>query len=214
MTTYYGFTSYLQILLNRRPDHDTVCETHKFKQVLTRFKQHNITFHNKVIGILKYCKTSDYFNKMCNMNEDRWKTYTKFCFIRNPYEKMRSGWIYITDKILKEKISFKEYIHKNPEDVSDIEYGHVFMSQMKQIEDIDGSCGVNLIGRFENLEDDFIKILKIIGFDNIVHVSQKLNVSRKIDTNELKLSNDIISRINMLVEDDFNVFHYPKYDEK
>ena len=212
LITYYGFTSYLKLLLKRRPDHDAVCETHKFKQVLTRFKHHNNTFYNKVMGVLKYCKTSDYLNKICNMNEEKWKTYTKFCFIRNPYEKVHSGWIYITEKIIKDQISFRDYIQKNPEEVSDIEYGHVFMSQRKQIEDIDGSCGVDLIGRFENLEDDFRKILKIIGFDNIVHVSQKINVTKKVETDDLKLPKEIISRINTLVEDDFKVFHYKKYD--
>ena len=53
------------------------------------------------------------------------------------------------------------------------------MSQKTQIQDIDGSCGVDLIGRFENLENDFIDILHKLGFDKILHKPKKENVSNK-----------------------------------
>jgi hypothetical protein len=208
LVNHYGFTSYLKILLKRRPDHDQVCQTNKFKTVLTKMKHHNNTFYNKVMGILLYCKTSDYINQICNMNAEKWKTYTKFCFIRNPYDRANSGWVYINESIKPEtKLPLDQYINQNPLDVSDIEYGHLFMSQKKQIEDINGTCGVDIIGRFENLEDDFCRILKVIGFD-IVHTPKKMNTTSKVETNELKLTTGIINRINTLFEDDFNAFHY------
>jgi hypothetical protein len=211
LITYYGFTSYLQLLLKRRPDHDSVCETNKFKNVLTKFNKHNNTFYNKVMGVLTYCKTSDYFNTKCNMDSEKWNTYTKFCFIRNPYEKAHSGWLYILNT-LKENISLNEYIHKNPEDVADIEHGHVFMTQKQHIQDIDGKCGVDIIGRFENLEEDFRNILHVIGFEKIIHIPQKLNVTKKVDTEEIKLPKNVIKRMNVLFKDDFDTFHYKKME--
>lgn len=209
LVQYYGFTSYLKILLKRRPDHESICKTNNFKTVLARLNRHNHTFYNKVIGILTYCKTSDYINQICNMNAEKWKTYTKFCFIRNPYDRVKSGWLYINQTLNPDiKLTLDQYINQDPHDVSDIEYGHVFMSQKTQIQDVDGKCGVDIIGRFENLEDDFCRILKLIGFDNIIHTPKKMNVTSNAETKELKLTSTAIKKINMLFADDLNAFHY------
>jgi hypothetical protein len=207
LINYYGFKSYLKLLLKRRPDHEQVCRTHDFKPVLTRHNHNNYTFYNKVMGVLTYCKTSDYINKITGMDLEKWKTYTKFCFIRNPYDRARSGANYMI-KNFKYDLSFPEYLNKDPFDVSDIEYGHVFMSQKRQIEDVDGTCGVDIIGRFENLEDDLRRILNIIGFNKIVHTPKQLNAAKEEKTDEIKLTKETIQRINYLFGDDFETFHY------
>jgi hypothetical protein len=208
LVKYYGFTSYLKILLKRRPDHDQVCQTNKFKNILTKFNKNNYTFYNKILGVLSYCKTSDYINQICNMNAEKWRTYTKFCFIRNPYDRAKSGWVYINESINPDnKLDFDHYISQDPYNVSDMEYGHLFMSQKTQIQNIDGSCGVDIIGRFENLEEDFCRILKLIGF-TIMHTPKKMNATSKVETNELKLTTSSIKQINRLFQDDLNAFHY------
>jgi hypothetical protein len=204
---YYGFTSYLKVLLKRRPDHDVVCQSHRFKNVPTKTGKSNNTHYNKLMGLLVYCKTSDYINKICNMDATKWRTYTKFCFIRNPYDRAQSGVKYLT-KTLKNELSVDEYLLQNPLDVSDIEFGHVFMTQKMQIQDSDGTCGVDVIGRFENLEEDFRRILNLIGFNKIIHVPQKYNISSEGVTTELKFKESTLKLINQLFADDFNMFHY------
>jgi len=209
LITHYGFSSFLKLLLKRRPDHNDVCKMNEFKTVLTKLNKNNYTFYNKVMGILSYCKTSNYINAQCNMNEEKWNSYTKFCFIRNPYDRALSGWKYVKKNLNTDvKLSFENYINQNPYDVSDIEYGHVFMSQTKQIENTNGTCGVDIIGRFENLEDDFQKILRLIGFNTIVHKPKKMNYTNKTETSEITISADAINKLNILFKDDLNAFHY------
>jgi hypothetical protein len=77
-----------------------------------------------------------------------------------------------------------------------------------QIQDTDGTCGVDIIGRFENLEVDFRRILNIIGFNNIVHVPQKYNTTSEGDTSELTFKENTLKLINRFFAEDFDAFHY------
>jgi len=207
LVKYYGFISYLSLITKRRPDHDYICKTNYFKRVLTGNNKYDTSFFNKLVGLLVYCKSSDYLNKAMNMDENKWKTYTKFCFIRNPYSRALSGWKHF-DTVLNMNSLFYTYISKNKYDVSDIEYGHIFMTQKTQIQDVDGSCGVDLIGRFEYLEDDFISILNKIGFNQILHIPTKQNVSNKEGAEDIVLEKKTVNKLNELFKDDFELFHY------
>lgn len=207
LVNHYGFKCYLNVMHNRRPDHDTICQTNKFISYLTNIHKYDFSFFNKLIGNLLYCKTSEYINNECNMDDYKWKTYTKFCFIRHPYDRAISGWTHIKT-ILGNKLSFEEYLLQNKYNVSDIEYAHIFMSQKTQIEDIDSSCGIDIIGRFENLETDFRTILGILGFDKILHTPKKINSSKKNETNTITLSVNSIKQLNIIFKDDLSLFHY------
>lgn len=209
LVKYYGFTSYLPLIQKRRPDHNIYCKTNMFITAKTGNIDYDNSFFNKISGILLYCKTSNYLNDKMNMNEDKWREYTKFCFIRNPYSRALSGWKHV-NTILNLNTEFHKYISKNKYLVSDIEYGHVFMSQKTQIQDVDGSCGVNIIGKFENLEEDFRYILNEIGFDNIVHIPIKVNVSNDCGIDTIVLEKKTIQLLNELFKDDFDLFHYKK----
>jgi hypothetical protein len=209
LVKYYGFKSYLPLLHKRRPDHDQICKSSQFKKVLTNNHVYNNSFFNKTIGILLYCKTSDYLNGLMNMNEEKWNTYTKFCFIRNPYNRVYSGWKHIK-MVLNKQTSFYDYINQNKYNVSDIEYGHVFMNQKTQIQNEDGTCGMDIIGKFENLEKDFVKILHELGFAEIVHKPKKVNVSNKEESDFISLDIKTIRRLNEICEEDLDTFHYKK----
>jgi hypothetical protein len=211
LVQYYGFTSYLELLNKRRPDHDEICQINKFPIVLTGNKLYDNSFFNKFIGLLVYCKTSDYINQICGLDKDKWNTYTKFCFIRHPYDRSISGWNHLK-KLFPNILPFHNYMMQNQYKVSDIEYGHIFMSQKKHIQDVNGECGVNIIGRFEHLEDDFIKILMNIGFaiKDIKHIPKKMNVSRTGDTETIIMSLNTISLLDDIFDEDFDAFHYTK----
>lgn len=206
---YYGFINYLQLIINKRPDHDSVCQTKMFRKVMTNNDLYDNSFFNKMIGLFLYCKTSDYLSKEMNMDEEKWNTYAKFCFIRNPYSRILSGWNHF-NIIFKRKVTLFDYVN-NPNilnTISDIEYGHVFMTQQKQIIDLNGLCGVNMIGRFEYLEKDLTTILNCIGFTKMVHPVKYVNVSNKSGSEDLILESKVVNKINQLFKDDFEVFHY------
>ena len=213
LVQYYGFKSYLQLLNKKRPDHDILCNTLQFKRIHTNNPLYDNSFFNKMVGILMYCKTSNYLNKEMDMDEDKWKSYTKFCFIRNPYDRTYSGWKHINIILNKtnsqnSQDNFYNYISQNKYNVSDIEYAHVFMNQKKHIQDERGICGVNIIGRFETLEEDFRKILKQIGFDFIIHREKKVNVSNIEGKDTLQIDIKTIRRLNELCKEDLETFHY------
>jgi hypothetical protein len=141
------------------------------------------------------------------MDSEKWKTYTIFCFIRHPYERCLSGWKHIK-ATLPNILPFETYLMQNKNNVTDIEYAHVFMSQKNQIQDVDGSCGVDIIGRFEYLEDDFRYILRALGFPYIIHTPKKINYSEKNNSETISLTVGSIYRLNTLFEDDLSTFHY------
>ena len=205
LVKYYVFTSFLNLIAHRRPDHETLCPP---ADVFTGIQTYDYSLFNKAIGILEYCSTSDYFNERMNMDEDKWRTYTKFCFIRNPYSRFASGWRHF-NLILHKNLSMNDYLHQTH--VSDIEYGHIFMNQKKHIQKSDGTCGVDIIGRFEHLEEDFRTILQTLGFEQINHAVLKVNVSNHnpID-DEVTLEILTIQRINQLFQEDLDTFHYQK----
>jgi hypothetical protein len=209
LVKYYGFINYLSVIVNRRPDHEEICFTSNFKKILTGNKLYDNSFFNKIVGLLIYCKTSEYLNNIMNMNEDKWNKYTKFCFIRNPYSRILSGLKHF-NIIFKRNINIFDYVNiKDPKNIlSDIEYGHIFMSQKKQIQDTNELCGVDLIGRFENLEEDFRKILHQLGFKEIIHLIKKVNMSNNSNLDYILLDAKTIRKINELFFDDFDTFHY------
>jgi hypothetical protein len=196
------------LIHNRRPDHDIVCCSNRYKNILTNNPTYDNSFFNKVLGILSYCKTSDYLNDQMNMNEEKWNSYLKFCFVRNPYDRIVSGWRHF-NIIFERNLSFNNYIsHFNINKISNIEYGHVFMSQYTQIQDENGKCFIDIIGKFEHLEKDFCYILKKIGFEHILHVEKKENVSNKLNAIKPVFNANIINSINNLFSQDFVTFRY------
>jgi hypothetical protein len=207
LAKYYGFKCYLHLIAFRRPDHDALCNTAEYSNTtpLTGVTTYDNSFFNKKIGILEYCSTSDYFNERMNMDEDKWSTYTKFCFIRNPYSRAVSGWRHF-NTIFQKHISLYDYLHQTA--VSNIEYGHIFMNQKTHIQKKDGQCGVTIIGRFEHLEEDFREILHSIGFDIMVHRPLRINVSNHSGSDDIELEIRTIQKINKLFKEDFDTFHY------
>lgn len=208
---YYGFKSYLALLQHKRPDHNRFCKVNLFRKVLTGNSIYDNSFFNKVVGLLTYCKTSNYLNEEMNMDAEKWKTYTKFCFIRNPYDRALSGWKHF-NIVLNMNISFFDYINKFDiiNSVTDIEYGHIFMSQKRHIQNEDSECGVDIIGRFEYLEQDLRHILINLGFDKIVHPIKKLNVSNELGAEDIILESKAVRKLNELFFDDLEMFHYQK----
>lgn len=204
LVKYYGFVNYINVLVNKRPDHDEICRTNDYPIIMTGNKKYDNSFFNKCIGILKYCETSEYINEMCDMNSEKWNTYFKFCFIRHPYSRVISAWKHIK-QIFPNTLPLNDYIRQNKYNVSNIEYGHIFMSQTVHITDSSGKCGMSMIGRFEHLETDLENILNHIGIYNMIHERKKINSSGNYT---LKIDRQMLKILNYLFKDDFKHFQY------
>ena len=190
---YYGFKNYYL----RRPDHDTFCQN---KKKTTKY----INYENRVIGVLKYYKTSSHLNKKMNMTPQKWNSYYKFCFIRNPYDKIVSAWNHVN----RFKIPFNNYLNLI-NICNDVEYMHMFMPQVKNIVNEKGLIDINFIGKFENLEEDFQTILKNIGIKNIIHdVKKQMNKREHLDFYKY-YDQDTLNKVNFLLLEDFKKLNYP-----
>ena len=185
---HYDFKHYLP----KRPDHMNFCgvENSKFAP------------YNKKYGVIQYAITSDDLNKMMGLDVQKWNDYKIFCVVRNPYDRLVSGWNFL-NKIARHIISFEEYIFTPENSISDYEYCHTFMSQYQQMIDMDKNYIIDYLLKFENLEQDFRSSLETMGFrkEDIIH-----------DFTSYITSQAILDRVNEICAEDLQHFHYKKYD--
>jgi len=203
---YYGFKFYVI----KRADHDIFCNITKLDK--ERNKEFNDFVANRKHGILKYAKTSNYINRMINMNNEKWKSYKIFCFVRNPYDRLISGWNFLKSKHGINS-SFEEFIFKE-EVVSDFEYIHSFMSQYDNMIDENNEFKINYLGKFENIEEDFKNILLKLGFSEheIKHDKEKKNNFKHPSYKELINTQEILNKVNLICQKDFDNFFYKKME--
>ena len=139
------------------------------------------------------------------MTPEKWDKYYKFCFIRNPYDKIISAWYHIN----RYNIPFKNYLNLI-NTCNDVEYMHMFLPQVRNIINEKGKININYIGKFENLENDLTNILKNIGIKNIIHdVNKKMNKRDHLDFYKY-YDQESLDIVNYLLKEDFEYLDYPK----
>jgi mannosyltransferase OCH1-like enzyme len=178
---------------------------------------HNI----KKMGKYRYLQThQDGYNKILD-------EYFVFSFVRNPYEKIYSAYSYLKKNLLSDgKINncddnidfyynFSTFV-KNKDNVCNTSFFHAFITNCEQFYDLNNNIKINYIGKFENLEIELIKILKILGFKNLKHTEY---IFDNIKKNNSKIpgymffddfNEESFLLINEYFKNDFDVFEYYK----
>jgi len=159
-----SFYNFKQIRFGRL-DHDEFNENKN----ITKFSEINakeesiLQLRNK--GLTRYFDSAE-----SPITKEEWNTYYKFTFVRNPYDRMVSAFKYLNKikKINIHKSNFKDFLFENA-DLSDYGYFHTFISQYDHLIDNNNNININYIGKFENLNEDFIKVLCNIGISEINH---------------------------------------------
>ena len=153
LNKYYGFKSYYLTHEDHKSfgDDETVIN--------------NGFLHLKKYGIYKYFETSKKFSEMMNMDEEKWNSYYKFTFVRNPYTKFVSAFNYLhaglqlKDENLKSNSCINTILDKN--NLGAYIFTHLCITQKEHMKDKNENINFNFIGRFEQLDEDLITILKI-----------------------------------------------------
>lgn len=149
---------------------------------------------------------------------DIWNEYFKFTFIRNPYERLLS-WYNMIDKSrnISNPNSFHSYIQNNIHSFSSFimenkkvninELPPQKISQFQKISE-NKSVIVDFIGRYENLNEDFIYICKKLNIPEIIlpHIN-------KFDHDHYMncYTKEMINEVNCFAEEDF-IYFYKKQD--
>ncbi len=122
--------------------------------------------------------------------------YFKFAFVRNPYDRLVSGYfgrVIKSTKLYKKKRwkdkSFSDFI-KILYDTSDENMNIHFRPQHTFLTDDKGELIVDYVGRFENINEDFREIAKNAGLpDDVIlphRTSSEHDIYRKYYTEETK----------------------------
>jgi hypothetical protein len=155
------------------------------------------------------------------ITDEMWKTYFKFVFIRNPYDRVISGWKFSTRgmPIRPKLIDFM----RNKNKVTNVAYSHTFITQKAHLIESDNkTIDFDYYGDFNNLNEELIKVLLHLGVKTIKHekLIEKDVIMNKGHEEETKTpyykyyeNQEILDLVNNHFREDFEYFGYKMYEK-
>ncbi len=135
---------------NFRTDHEAVPKQPFIKRLLGRPER----YHHPSIGYYEHMPA---WRIKTYIGEDIWNSYYKFSFERNPWDRQVSYYNY-KYRGRDNPISFEKSL-KNKKKAFVYNY---------ELYSIDGEIALDFVGKYENLAQDFQKVLNTIGLDKDV----------------------------------------------
>jgi len=114
-----------------------------------------------------------------HVSQQGFSDFYKFSFVRNPWARLVSEYRY--RNYLSHR-SFKDFVmNKLPAPGRDDKHRHI-MPQTEMLCDHDGNLLVDFVGKFEQLQQDFNKVCKHLGFgySRLSHVNSSDKKSREL----------------------------------
>ena len=115
---------------------------------------------------------------------EQWKSYYKFTFVRNPWDRAYSDYLWMM-KDRKVKGSFKQYITKSGAfkkvlgDRSDKFYrGDHLLPQQTYLIKTPGKSDFDFVGRFEDFDEDIAAINRALGNERPFDIHEKRNTNK------------------------------------
>ncbi len=203
---YYGFKTYRFT----REDHKEYIGVDSYKDDERGCSKIYGFVNTRKTGILHYFKTSKELYEQSGLKKEDWNNYTKFTFIRNPYDKIVSAWKF-TEKMKPKRRTFINFLN-SIETCDNSIFSHSFIPQYNHLLDENNELNINYFGCFENLNEELIFILKKIGVKKITHLNYikeniKLNQSSR-ENYSLYFTSDILNIVNKLFEQDLIKFKF------
>lgn len=147
------------------------------------------------------------------LGRETWDQYYTFGFVRNPWARLVSWYVMVSemtpykrnqpnktnklwDYVKQNSDSFKEFVENCTEEIVDVRDGYEYRksftrNQYDYFTDSEGKIAVNFIGRFENLQEDFEKVLAELKLPMyelpVVNATKKKDYRSFYDENTMKI---------------------------
>ena len=157
---------------------------------------------------------SFYFNRIAlNIKNDN---YFSFSFIRNPFDRLYSAFKFLEKGGINhiDKLAFKTYLSKfkdfedfilngiNKELIYKITH---FVPQHEYLCDKSGAILVDFVGRFEDLDNDVLRLSKVLKKD--IKLSHYNNNNNKLNY-KIAYTNEMINIVHQIYQKDIDIFKY------
>jgi len=154
-------------LVNLSPDHRTILDVEPLSAQKIRILYDKVQFYSMARRVKYFIQKRQIGSFYKPTSRMRYRDYFKFSFVRNPWSRAYS-WYRATMKDSREQIKYSvpascqffDFIKYH------LEYQPGLRTQFYWLRDSKGNIPLDFIGRFENLESDFIKVAQSIGLLN------------------------------------------------
>jgi len=168
-------------------------------------------------GVLRYMLDHEDNNILQNMTEEKWNSYYKFTFVRNPYEKLYACYQKLKTHTRQDDnesnyVSFKSFLD-NKDLVGNLSYFSSFIQQYDHLLNYSNQLNMQYIGYLNDVNCDLFHILTHLGVTKMVHLenSEETNFySNKFHDYKDHYDQECAEKVIQLFSDDFACFGFPR----
>jgi len=225
LTNKYGFICIPDIYnKKRRPDHEREFAGNDYNLDLPNLSVTSI----RKKGVLRYFIDNKETNELLGLDDEKWSSYFKFTFIRDPYKKFLSAFKYLKLNHNTVPTHCEQYCYANLRAFFDFRtminnygYFHSYITQNDHLMDTKLQINMNFLGNIDNYESDMASIFKIIGIDSSLPVNNidengkpfihNLNIDYKKETFYEHYNQETLDLVTEAVYLDFDLLGFLKF---